>query len=84
MRTVQYALCLWSLLFVVSCSGQPVKEPDIIETATAVKVHAEYKTLLSRCRKLAKTYEVYDACADAVDANFCQHHGLRCVDAGAP
>lgn len=85
-RTLSLVLCLYALGFVVTegCSGPPPKEPDIIETATAVKVHAEYKTLLARCRKLAKTYEVYDACADAVDANFCQHHGLRCVDAGAP
>lgn len=88
-RTVALVLCLYALGFTVTegCSTPQPKEPDIIETATVVKIHAEYKTLLARCRQLAKaakSYEVYDACADAVDANFCQYHGLRCVDAGAP
>ncbi len=44
-----------------------------------------YKALLSSCRakgKAAKSYAVYETCADQVDAELCRTRSLRC-DGGA-
>jgi hypothetical protein len=58
--------------------------PPSMENAAAV---AQYEGLLEHCRqrgKVAGSYAVYEACADAVDRELCSTHGLRCKDGGAP
>lgn len=63
------------------CSSPP---PALnVENAAAV---AQYEMLLLDCRNLGKeknSYDVYEACADRVDADLCARHGLLCKDGGA-
>jgi hypothetical protein len=70
------------LVGMVSTAGcQPVPP---IENAAAV---AQYEGLLEHCRqrgKVAGSFAVYEACADAVDRELCNTRGLRCKDGGAP
>lgn len=57
--------------------------PQNIENAAAV---TQYEVLLTDCRKRgkeAKSYEVYEACADALDHQLCVESRVRCVDGGA-
>ncbi len=53
-----------------------------VENIAAVN---QYEALLEHCRergKVAGSYAVYEACADAVDRELCNTRGLRCKDGG--
>jgi len=67
-----------------ACSGcKDPLAPANVENAAAV---AQYEALLQVCRdhgKEAKSYEVYEACAQDVDHTLCVQTGARCVDGGA-
>lgn len=66
---------------VLGCEKPPAMS---VENAAAV---VQYEVLLTDCRKrgkAAKSYDVYEACADAVDRQLCIESRVRCVDGGAP
>lgn len=68
-------------LFAHGCAD-PKPTPQNVENAAAV---AQYEVLLADCRKqgkTAKSYDVYEACASAVDRKLCAGNGLRCADDG--
>lgn len=63
-------------VLLVGCASVP---PVVnVENAAAV---AQYTALLEDCRergKVAGSYAVYEACANAVDRELCARHKLRC------
>jgi hypothetical protein len=65
------------------CTGcLPGAVADNVENAAAV---AQYKALLIDCReqgKAAKSYAVYERCADEVDRMLCRQSSVRCADGG--
>lgn len=73
-------MLLFILVVLVGCKD-PLA-PQSIENAAAV---AQYEAMLADCRAQGErthNYEVYAACADAVDHKLCTENGLRCADGG--
>jgi hypothetical protein len=67
---------------------KPAEQANIVSTISSVSAVAEYRLRLAGCRAegraakdagRADSYVVYDACADAVDADFCRRYQLRCA-----
>ena len=85
-NTIGMALALfgWGCVFCHCSAPPPPQVQTEVENAAAV---VQYKLLLADCRKkgrAAKSYDVYETCADALDADLCRRKALRCDDAGAP
>ncbi len=76
-----------SVLLLCLASACGAQESRIVSTAVEnAAAVAQYKSLLAECRqrgKEARSYEVYAACADAVDEELCRRHSVRCEDAGS-
>lgn len=72
-----------ALLAAIVACGCSTSPPALnVENAAAI---AQYEAMLIDCRNLGKqrnSYDVYEACADRVDADLCTKHGLRCKDGG--
>ncbi len=74
------AVILAVLFHLIGCIPPAVTEN--VENAAAV---AQYKVLLADCRergKEAKSYAVYERCADEVDRMLCAQSAIRCLDGG--
>ena len=70
------------LAALVACD-RPVSPAVNVENASAV---AQHDALLADCRKqgkAAKSYDVYETCADEVHSKFCREKGVLCEDGGA-
>lgn len=81
-KLIPLIVSLYALGAVVGACKDPTT-PKNIENAAAV---AQYEALLTDCRaqgKSAGSYDVYEACAKAVDQKLCAQNGLRCADGGA-
>lgn len=83
MRILGLALFLFAVGCVVGhVAGCKPEYREPVENAAAV---AQYEALLDDCRKqgkAAKSYQVYEQCADAVDRHLCRESGVRCTDGG--
>ncbi len=56
-------------------------EPVIVSSIENAAAVAQYKALTDDCvkkGKAAKDFAVYEACADAVDAELCRTKSMRC------
>ncbi len=64
------------------CSPSLPVEPAIVERIENAAAVAQYTALLEDCRakgKAAKSYAVYETCADLVDAELCRTRSVRCA-----
>lgn len=71
-------------LVLVACAHTTPETQIIHETVENAAAVAQYKLALTKCRekgKAAGSYAVYEACADAVDADLCHNSALRCEEA---
>jgi len=86
---VRYPLALLALVgwltivgfWLDGCHDQPPPE-TITETTENAAAVAQYKLLLSDCRKKAVdagNIAVFDKCADELDAELCRTRALRCL-----
>ena len=60
------------------------KPPDVSKSIENAAALAQYERLLDDCKKKGKAsrdYEVYERCADAVDADLCKHNMALCKEA---
>lgn len=77
-------LALFALGCIVGhCTGcKPAEVPKNVENGAAV---VQYERLLDGCRvqgRAAKSYDVYERCADEVDRRLCLSTGVRCLGGG--
>ncbi len=64
------------------CGPKLPAEPAVVSTIENAAAVAQYTALLEDCRKqgkAAKSYAVYETCADAVDAELCRVRSTRCA-----
>lgn len=72
-------------LFAMSWATGLGCSPAVVQNAENAAAVAQYTALLEHCRargKVAGSYAVYAACADAVDRDLCVTYRLRCSDGG--
>lgn len=82
-QSFSVGMFLFAVMSLVRCS--PAGMQTVTQTVENAEAVAQYKLLLSDCRakgRDAGSYEVYAACADAVDHDLCARKSLRCSDAG--
>lgn len=78
MKLLVFVVCLFAMGVATGLGCAKPPPTTAFENAAAV---AQYKALLVACRekgKAAKSYAVYEACADQVDADLCRTSSLRC------
>ncbi len=81
MKVIAFAVVMYFAGCAVGLGCVPREPTTIIQSIENAAAVAQYKGLLDDCRargKAAKSYAVYEACADAVDAELCRARGSQC------
>lgn len=63
------------------CGGPPPEPTRIVETVSGAERLARYDRAVAPCIEVAVdagTIAAYDACAEAVNADFCRRENFRC------